>query len=187
LLAAGIALAIVRRVASPSVRRAATDLMSEIKVAVCHRQGLGAFPRLIREGTRLNMGCGQRLRSGWTNVDIVPPADVRLDIRRPLPLPDGYCSEIYAEHVLEHLRFPGEVEHVLEEWHRVLQSNGTLCVGVPDTRGLARAYVDNAGSCFAELAAADDAPPWAETPLDHVSFHFRQQSLAFGQDHSVHS
>jgi SAM-dependent methyltransferase len=161
------------------------NLVSELKVEVCHRKGVAVLSRLVRAGgaTRLNVGCGGRVRPGWTNIDVVPPAEVRLDIRRPLPVPDGHCQEIYSEHVLEHLRFPGEVESVLRDWHRALGPDGVVCIGVPDSTDVLRAYVAREEGYFSALTSSPGYPEWAETPLDHVNFHFRQQAVGFGQDH----
>ena len=112
-----------------------------------------------------------------------PASRLRLDIRRPLPFPEGSCAEIYSEHVLEHLAYPGEVEEVLRDWWRVLAPGGTLSVGVPDTVYPLASYVNQVDDYFAWCRTQPWNPPWIATRLDQINFHFRQQGLGFGQDH----
>jgi len=110
-------------------------------------------------------------------------ADLRLDIRRPLPFADSSCAEIYCEHLLEHLAYPGEVLTVLRDWHRVLVLGGRLSVGVPDTVAPLRDYVTGARDYFEWCRTHPWYPPWIETRMDQINFHFRQQGLGFGLDH----
>jgi predicted SAM-dependent methyltransferase len=62
----------------------------------------------------LNLGCGTRRHAAWTNVDLVPagPDVIAVDLRRPLPFPDGSFQAVYSAHVLEHL-VPAEAGRLL--------------------------------------------------------------------------
>ncbi len=174
----------LRRLSSGPTRHALARAIAEVKVAVCDRRARARLPAVLgRAPYRLNIGCAGDNRSGWLNVDLDPRADVRLDIRRPLPLPDGSCAEICSEHVLEHLGYPGEVEDVLRDWWRVLAPGGLLSVGVPDTAYPLASYVNRANDYFAWCRTQPWSRPWNETRLDQINFHFRQQGLGFGQDH----
>src|SRR5207247_3223757 len=121
-------------------------------------------------GVRLNLGSGGRARPGWMNLDLDRGGELRLDLRRPLPLPDASCAEIYAEHVLEHLAYPGEVEQVLADWFRVLASGGTVSLGVPDTEWPLRAYVSGDDGYFAWCRTQPWHRDWVRTRLDTINY-----------------
>lgn len=59
---------------------------------------------------KLNIGCGLDVRDGWVNVDCEsgPGVDLVLDLddEPALPFPDDSVTEVYASHVIEHLRHP---------------------------------------------------------------------------------
>jgi len=89
---------------------------------------------------RLNLGCGNRKRPGWRNVDKVPQCspDEIVDLERlpwPWPWPDNSVDEMFLSHVLEHL---GEVTDVylgiIKEIYRVCRDGATITVVVPHPR-----------------------------------------------------
>ncbi len=142
------------------VTAAARLLRAEVRTSLQHRRGVLAARRVDYSGPLLlNLGCGTKVKPGWLNVDLVPEADLQLDLREPLPFPDRCAATAYCEHFFEHLDYPGAAERFLEECHRVLDAGGTISVGVPDTERILR-----------KLAH----PPWCRTHLDQVNFHFRQ-------------
>ena len=167
--------------ARPELRRAIEELRAAAVDAAERRRARRTLHRA--RGVRLNLGSGGRSRPGWMNLDLDRGGDLRLDLRRPLPLPDVSCAEIYSEHVLEHLAYPGEVEAVLRDWFRVLAPGGVLSLGVPDTEWPLVAYVNGNGEYFDWCRRQPWCPPWIETRLDQINFHFRQQGLGFGHDH----
>lgn len=175
----------LKRCTSGPVRRAVVVAIAEMKVAVCHARGRGRTRALLARGERLrlNVGCGGTRRPGWIGIDLNPAADLQLDIRRSLPFPDGSCLDIYAEHVLEHLAYPGEVEEVLRDWLRLLVPGGRLSIGVPDTAEPLACYLRGERAYFDGFHVQPNYPTWNVTALDHVNFHFRQQAIGFGQDH----
>lgn len=95
---------------------------------------------------RLNLGCGERYRDGYKNIDIAPAAtgrapDILCDLRK-VPLPDGCADEAMAIHVFEHF-FRWEVDDVLREWNRLLKSGGLLVLEMPDVMKCAKALIEN--------------------------------------------
>jgi predicted SAM-dependent methyltransferase len=179
-----LALKMLKRVMPDPVRPTLRRAIEEADVALQHLDGVRRASRLVPTGPlRLNLGCGAKPRAGWVNVDLQPGADLRLDVRRHLPFADASCADIYAEHVLEHLAYPGEVERVLADWFRVLAPGGSLSLGVPDTEGALRAYVSGDDEYFAWCRTQHWHRDWIRTRLDSINYHFRQQSPTFGEAH----
>ena len=93
--------------------------------------------------TKLHLGCGRKQLPGYIHVDVIPydhinfVADVSL-----LPMfKDNSVDEIYACHVLEHIkRF--DIPATLDEWNRVLKPSGTLRIAVPDFEEIAKVYLE---------------------------------------------
>jgi predicted SAM-dependent methyltransferase len=123
----------------------------------------------------LNVGCGQNYKHGWVNIDLARTADLVLDMREPIPLADGSVRMIYSEHFFEHLDYPQHAAHFLSESYRILEPGGVFSVGVPDTRWPLLDYAGVGDGQY--LSAAKEEgwhPPWTETHLDHINYHFRQ-------------
>ena len=59
---------------------------------------------------------------------------------RPLPFDSDSVTEIYTEHVVEHLDYPVAVRAFLGECRRTLKPGGTLTIGVPDLDGMLENY-----------------------------------------------
>lgn len=79
---------------------------------------------------KLNLGCGNNYREGWTNLDKYPAfhADVYHDLEELLPFPSGSCSEISASHIFEHVY---NFIPLMNECHRILCPAGLLNIRVP--------------------------------------------------------
>ena len=160
LLAGILVLERATRLTSGSLRGALSTAVAEMKVEVCHRRACGRVRSLLArdEPIRLNLGCGAQTRPGWINIDLDGRADLRLDVRRPLPMGDESVAEIYCEHLFEHLAFPGEAGAVLRDWHRVLVRGGLLSIGVPETADVLQAYVNGVDGYFRVVSSATLEP-----------------------------
>jgi predicted SAM-dependent methyltransferase len=129
-LARGRAVAAVRRVTSFELRQAAKTNGTLLLAPVERRRA----ERLLAGGgeLRLHLGSGTHRLDGWVDVDLLGmPADLRWNVTRPLPFPNGSASAVFLEHVLEH--FPlGAGLDLLAECRRLLGTGGIVRVGVPD-------------------------------------------------------
>ena len=106
-------------------------------------------------GAKLHLGCGTRKLEGYINIDVrseVKP-DIVADITHLGALGLENVSEIYACHVIEHLKNPGAV---LLRWNGVLEYHGVLRLSVPDIDGIFGAY--NAGVHLSRLKGQLKAP-----------------------------
>lgn len=81
----------------------------------------------------VHLGCGTHYIDGMINCDgnVFRKIDLWLDVRQPLPFPDGSAGLVYTSHMLEHL-FPNEALSLLTEIHRILTPTGVARVVVPD-------------------------------------------------------
>ena len=103
---------------------------------------------------KLNIGCGQDLRSGWLNVDsrqLYPDSDefmccdlLSLDGR----IADEAADEIAAMDVLEHVGWR-EVDAVLVVLTRKLRPGGLLFVQAPDLEHIAADFLSGSLNHYA--------------------------------------
>lgn len=89
----------------------------------------------------MNLGCGSKAAPGWLNCDAagVPGIDLRMDLRRGLPIASATLDCIAAIHVVQDLAWD-EIAPALKELHRVLKNGGVLRLAVPDLERAMRAY-----------------------------------------------
>ena len=147
------------------------------------------------EPLRLNLASGHHPKPGWVNIDLfAPTADLRLDLREPLPFPDESVAYIYAEHFFEHLNYaevsdsagwegegpgrPSEAMAFLRECRRVLVRGGILDIVVPDAEGIVQEYANRHTDGFPKYEWW--GPKWCDTPMHCVNYVFRQ-----GREHKV--
>lgn len=90
------------------------------------------YRRVPPEGYRLHLGCGRNYIPGMINCDgnRLRRIDCWLDLRNPLPFPDGSASFVYCSHTLEHL-FLDEACRLLREIRRVLRPDGVCRLATP--------------------------------------------------------
>ena len=163
---------------SMGILQAEALLEQERMLYAKHQKGLLKVAQHLQnvgDVVRLHLGCGSKLKSGWTNIDLMSRnADLQLDLREPWPFTSRSVEHIYSEHVFEHLEHPTETQHFLAEAMRVLRSDGIFDVGVPDTEWPLRAY-SAPFSDYWVLAKATFHPTYCHTRLEHINYHFRQE------------
>ena len=92
----------------------------------------------MTEQVKINLGCGQRKRGGYVNIDKYPTfaPDLLWDLEKtPYPFEAGSVAEISATHVLEHLGQQTDVFlAIIKEFYRILAPGGTIEIKVPHPR-----------------------------------------------------
>jgi len=98
----------------------------------------------MSKGIKLHIGCGKKYLPGYKHLDVI--ADDHIDFvceaHNLKMIEDASVSEIYACHILEHIK-RHEVDNVLKEWYRVLEIGGSLRVAVPDFKSIVDEYTQN--------------------------------------------
>ncbi len=81
---------------------------------------------------RVNLGCGNDVKEGWVNVDVLPiVGTVNFDLNKEWQLPDNYADEVLVSHIYEHINDP---EFFLKELHRICKPNAKIIFKVPSFR-----------------------------------------------------
>jgi predicted SAM-dependent methyltransferase len=87
---------------------------------------------------RLHLGCGDRILSGWENVD----GRAGHGVDREVIIPGGlwvFASStydwIYSSHVIEHIA-PDKLPEALRELHRIMLPGGRLTIATTDIEGI---------------------------------------------------
>jgi len=96
---------------------------------------------------RLNLGCGDKILTGYINVDIATERasnvpDVVCDVRDLSIFSENYADEILAVHVVEHFG-RWEVANVLKEWIRVLKPGGVMILECPNLLSACEEFLRN--------------------------------------------
>lgn len=81
--------------------------------------------------TKLNLGGGSLRFEGFINVDLSPQADLKHDLRNPLPFEANSVDEIIAIHVIESF-YQWEFPDILKDWVRVLKPGGKMSIEFTD-------------------------------------------------------
>ena len=89
----------------------------------------------LRDGLKLNLGCGQDTKEDFVNIDYEKKQGVCLDIVANLacgiPIKDNIALFVYSSHMIEHLHWNDAVLF-LRECHRCLKFGGQLRLLFPN-------------------------------------------------------
>lgn len=93
------------------------------------------------ETRKLHIGCSAHLLNGWLNSDLFPSSReiLHLDARKAFPINSDQFDYIFAEHMIEHIRYPAGAM-MLAECYRVLRHSGKLRISTPNLRCLIDLY-----------------------------------------------
>jgi predicted SAM-dependent methyltransferase len=93
---------------------------------------------------KLHIGAGEKYLPGFKHMDVIerPHIDYVGNAGDLSFLEDGCVEEIYACHILEHIK-RHDIAGVLKEWHRVLSNGGMLRISVPSFGAIVAEYQSN--------------------------------------------
>ena len=114
-------------------------------LAVRTRLAEARAPRLVAAASpaRLHLGSGSERLAGWINVDLRDPAELCLNLTRPLPLPDQSVDAIYSQHFIEHIT-KAQAGQLVRECARVLKPGGWFRCSTPDLAYYVRQWQERA-------------------------------------------
>jgi len=91
--------------------------------------------------SRINLGCGEDLLKDGVNVDLYnSKADLKHDLRLPLPFPDNSVDWMQALNIVEHFS-RREWDVIRKDWYRVLKYGGYLWIKIPDFFACAKEFI----------------------------------------------
>jgi predicted SAM-dependent methyltransferase len=109
------------------------------------------YNQINSEFKYLNLGCGYRFDSRWTNVNFKATGAgvIPHNLAKGIPFADDTFGLVYHSHVLEHFN-QTDAKIFIQECSRVLRPGGILRVVVPDLEQIASLYL-------ASLAGASES------------------------------
>ena len=135
---------------------------------------------------QLHVGCGLNLLDGWLNADLLPTADLYVDVRRPLPFQDETFEAMYAEELIEHLSLQDGMLF-LREAHRCLRPGGKIRLTTPNLRFVSQCFRREPAHLRAmrshkETFLSEDSPLDDITPAKYLNDMFHMHNHRFLYD-----
>lgn len=127
-------------------------------------------PKCTFVGNKLNLGCGNRWKTGWVNIDFISNSEqvISHNMLSGIPCDDESCAIVYHSHVIEHFTRKDACAF-LSECHRVLRPGGILRIAFPDLEKIARDYLRLLGEVKNGNKAAEADYEWVLlTMLDQM-------------------
>ena len=96
--------------------------------------------RVIKKSVvKIELGSGSKKgKNGWITIDLYG-ADINMDLRRRLPIPNFSVDKFFASHFLEHLNIM-ELHNILTTCFQQLKIGGLFYIAVPDASLFINAY-----------------------------------------------
>ena len=174
----------VKKWTTYAARESARTLIQDLRSSWHHRRAAAMARRRYAHasGLKLNVGCGRHVKEGWINIDPAYENTLRLDVREPLPFPNGSAAIVYSEHVMEHLEYPLEAGKFMAESLRVLQPGGLFSFALPDFVMHIRAYLDNDQAFYQKLYSYPQDPWIRRTRMHTLNWIFRAYGHKYAYD-----
>jgi predicted SAM-dependent methyltransferase len=137
---------------SEPLREAILNLRTEVLIARMARNSKKRFKSLKgRRGLKVNLGCGNKIKNGWLNIDLNISSSVKKeysedtifiqhDLRQGLLLEENSCDFIYSSHFFEHLSYQQGIG-LMTDCYRALRPEGVFRIALPDMREVFDRYL----------------------------------------------
>ena len=130
---------------------------------------------------KIHLGCGERYREGWCNIDFPTPEyfdhkiklDLTHDLTKPLPFDSNSAQFIYNEHVIEHFDLPTGLR-IFKECFRILKPGGVLRASTPDLEIIFGYYSNPFREWREDLYIKESHGNSMQTRCEMVNFRFRE-------------
>lgn len=164
--------------ATHGLRRAIRGFLKELNIFKAHSN---AVNKKIKTNKKclVQIGGGRHYLQNFLNIDIISPADIIWDVRESIPLKSNSIKFLFSEHFLEHIDYPISANKFLKECYRVLDKNGQIVMGVPDSRLAIKSYYcndkKNINNFIRRWYNKRDCIKYINTPIDFLNYHFRDE------------
>ena len=123
---------------------------------------------------KLNLGCGNAMKKGFINIDLLKNADLRLDLRKNLPFKENSVDFVFSEHFLEHLDYlDTTVICCLKDYYRILKNGGKIRLSVPDIEKIIKAYINKDMEYLEDITPIENQLPHSKkyaTKIDYINY-----------------
>jgi len=133
--------------------------------------------RRLSAATKLHLGSGDNVLSGWANLDLLGGNGVlSLDLTKPLPVDSNSIDFIFTEHFIEHIT-RAQGAGLLADCYRVLRPGGVIRISTPSLRKLVSEYTSG------RVEEWGDVEWLPSTPCQMVNEGVRDWGHQFVYDH----
>jgi len=171
------------------ILRKLTNIRMELKLYKRHYlNNRYRLKKLLADKNKLHFGSGRDIKEGFINIDLHHLADIFLDVRAKLNIPDNSIKYIYSSHFVEHLEHEELITH-LSDCYRFLEPGGVLRIGFPDFPKVFRCYCADGKELFEfwgnTLSEKYGLPPDLICAMDYINssvYEFGQHKICLDME-----
>ena len=113
------------------IEKLCSSLKFNIKTRSLHKYNNdNQLHNCLKESKKIHFGSGNDIKLDFVNIDLNNAANIFLDVRYDINIPDNSIEYIYSSHFVEHLEHKELLKH-LKDCFRILEPGGTLRLGIP--------------------------------------------------------
>lgn len=140
---------------SISIKNLVHEIIAEARFYKSTQDSLSKFKYTQKNGLlNLNIGCGLDIRDNFINIDLNLDKNIDKNLLKKdnfliydlrsgkLPFANSSCKYVYSSHFFEHLDYTAGIA-LMEDVFRVLTTDGTFRIVLPDIKSSMNAYINN--------------------------------------------